>query len=306
MPPTTKDAARPSAAAMRQPGRAATIAEIQRLAELALRWRAEWRPLAIRPLMALAESQRLQGNFAAAIEIYEQVAAARLGDWRKAAWLLAMLRQRRLPFAPRTGIWPAPFVRIENLLPRAEHEHVRAIALSLGPRFVGARVGAGKNRRADESQRRGLAIDGVECEALLTILAQRLHALLPSLQRRLLLEPEAAPHRIGRVDLAAYPHGSFGGAHRDDGPLPYPRLRLNGVYFLHGHPPAFSGGELLLYDTDVQTGYYDRFAFSRIAPTSNSLVVLPTSCYHEVTRVTSRSSALADARLSATILLRSR
>ena len=34
MPPTTRDAARPSAAAMRQPGRATTIAEIQRLAAL--------------------------------------------------------------------------------------------------------------------------------------------------------------------------------------------------------------------------------------------------------------------------------
>ena len=305
MPPTTEDAAGLSAP-MRQPGRAATVAELQRQRERALRRRAERQPLAIGPLMALAESQRLQGDFAAAVEIYEQVAATRLGDWRKAAWLLAMLRQRQLPFAPPSGIWPAPFVRIENFLPPTEHERVFAIALSLAPRFVGARVGAGKNRRADESQRRGLAIDGVECEALRGILAPRLHAVLPSLQQRLRLAPETAPHRIGRMDLVAYPHGSFGGAHRDDGPRPYPRLRLNAVYFLHRDSLAFSGGDLLLYDTDVEAGYYDRFAFSRIAPASNSLVVLPTSCYHEVTEVASRSNALADVRLSATVVLRGR
>ena len=304
MPSATKDAAaRLSVAAMPQSEQVKAIAELHRKGGLALQRQAARQSLTARPLMALAETQRCQGNFAAAIEIYEQVATAQFSDWRKAAWLHAMLRQERLPFAPPGGVWPAPFVRIENFLPRTEHERVHAIALSLAPGFVRARVGAGKYRRVDESQRTGLAIDGVDCAALRGMLTRRFRTLLPSIQRRLRL---MAPLRVGQVDLVAFPHGSFGGAHCDDGPRPHSHLNLNGVYFFHRQPPAFNGGDLLLYDTDIETGHYDRFTFSRIKPASNSLVVLPTSCYHEVTQVASRSSTLADARLSATVLLRGR
>lgn len=305
MPTTTKDAARLSAAAMRQPRRAAAIAALQRQGELALRQRAEQQPLASRPLMALAETQRLQGNFAAAAEIHGQAAATRRGDWRKAAWLHAMLGERRLPFTPPRGIWPAPFAYIENFLPRAEHERMCAIAMSLAADFAGGRVGPPEDRRIDETHRRGLAIEQVDGDKLGTTLVPRCLALLPSIRQRLRLNPRSPERAVG-VSLAAYPHGGFAGPHCDTGPRPYPRLQLHCVYFFHRHPPAFSGGDLLLYDTDVETGDYDRFAFSRIAPASNSLLVLPTSCYHEVAQVTSRSNALADARLSATVLLRGR
>ena len=306
MPPTTKDAARLSAAAMRQRSRATTIAELQRQGELALRRRAERQPLAGRSLMALAETQRTQGNFAAAAEIYEQVAARRRGDWRKAAWLHAMLLagERQLPFTPPSGVWPAPFVQIEDFLPQAEHERMHAIALSLAADFAGGRVGPPEDRRIDESHRRGLAVDHVASDRFGT-LVPRVLALLPGIRRRLRLNPRTADRAVG-VSLAAYPHGGFAGPHCDTGPRPYPRLRLHCVYFFHRAPHAFSGGDLLLYDTDVETGDYDRFAFSRIVPASNSLLVLPTSCYHEVAQVTSRSNALADARLSATVLLRGR
>lgn len=281
-------------------GTVEAIAALHRRGELKLQQRARRKPLSARSLMALAEAHRCQGNFAAAIEAYAQVAAARVGEWRKAAWLHAMLRQAQLPFVPPSGVWPAPFVRVENFLPATEHERVHAIALSLEQRFAAARVGGGEDRRVDESYRRGLAIDRVGCGELRGILVRRLRALLPIIPRRLLLDEEQS-HGIGSVDLAAYLHDSFGGAHCDVGPQPhpYPTMSLNGVYFLHRQPLAFSGGDLLLYDTDIETGISSRLAFSRIEPTSNSLVLLPPNWYHAITRVTSRSAALADARLSA-------
>ena len=284
------------------------IAELHRKGELELqrqRWRAgrrSGRPAAGRPLMALAESHRHQGNFPAAIEIYEQVVAERLGDWRKAAWLRAMLRQERLPFVPPSGVWPAPFVRVENFLPRTEQERVLAIALSLAPRFRKARLGRGEHRRVNESKRRGLAIESVGCEALHGLLAPRIAPLLSSIQERLRLGPKAP--RFTQLALAAYPHGGFGVAHSDGGPRAYPQLRLNAVYFFHRQPLAFAGGDLLLYDTDIENGTPSRFAFSRIAPTSNSLVLLPPSYFHAVTQVASRSRALHDARLSALLSIR--
>lgn len=284
------------------------IAELHRKGELELQrqrrraGRRSGRPVAGRPLMALAESHRYQGNFSAAIEVYEQVVAARLGDWRKAAWLRAMLRQEQLPFVPPSGVWPAPFVYIENFLPPTEQERVLAIALSLAPRFAKARLGRGEQRSVNESKRRGLAIEAVGCDALTALLVPRVRRLLSSIQERLLLGPNAP--QFGNIDLAAYPHGGGGNAHSDGGPRPYPQLRLNAVYFFHHQPLAFTGGDLLLYDTDIENGIPSRFAFSRIAPKSNSLVLLPPSYFHGVTRVASRSSALRDARLSALLSIR--
>ena len=275
------------------------IALLHRKGGRELQRRAAAQPLAAGPLMALAETHRCQGNFKAAIAIYEQVASAQRGDWRKAAWLSAMLRQEQLPFVPPSGVWPAPFVRIENFLPRTEHERVLAIALSLASRFQQARLGSGEHRHVDESRRRGLAIDQVGCDALRGLLVPRLRPLLSSIQERLRLCTPPPPHRFSHIDLAAYPHGNFGGAHCDTSPRPYPRLSLNAVYFFHRQPLAFTGGDLLLYDTDVETGISSRLAFSRIAPTSNSLVLLPASYFHAVTQVASRSSELRDARLSA-------
>ena len=280
----------------------ATIAELQRKGEQALRRRATEASLPVGPLMRLAETRRCQGDFAAAMEVYEQVAATRRGDWRKAAWLGALLRQEALPFAPPSGVWPAPFVQIENFLPPTEHERVFANALSIAPDFAAAQVGSGKHRRIDEERRRALAIDAVESDAFRGALVDRLKALLPGVQRRLRLHPRT--FRAGPAELVAYPHDGFALPHRDSGPSPYPRLRLNGVYYFHREPPPFGGGDLLLYDTNVEGEDYDPFAFSRIRPTGNSLVLVPTSYYHEVALVASRSGALADARLSVGVPLR--
>lgn len=282
-----------------QSTRAEAIAKLQRQGELALRRRADRQPLGVRPLMALAETQRGQGDLAAAAETYAQVAAARVGDWRKAAWLHAMLRGEQLPFVPPRGVWPVPFVHIDDFLPRTAHERVHAIVLSLAPGFAAARVGDDSTRRVDESHRRGLAIDNADCDALRRVLVPRLRALLPGVQRRLRLKPRAASHRIGTVDLAAYPHDGFGGAHCDSGPRHYSHQGLTAVYFCHREPRAFNGGDLLLYDTDVATGAASEHELSRIAPASNSLVLMPHTCCHAVARVASRSRALADARLSA-------
>ena len=273
------------------------IAALHRKGELELRRRAARQPLAARPLTALAETHRCRGNFEAAIEAYGQVAATQLGDWRKAAWLHAMLRQEPLPFVPPSGVWPAPFVRIENFLPRTEHERVLAIALSQAPRFAKARLGHGAARRVDESQRRGLSVEHVGCEALRSLLVTRIRPLLENIQSRLRLSLHA-PGEVSGIELAAYPHDGHGHAHRDTDPLPYRRTSLNGVYFCHRQPLAFTGGDLLLYDTDVETGMASPLALSRIAPTSNSLVLFLPSYCHAITRVASRSCALADARLS--------
>ena len=63
----------------------------------------------------------------------------------------------------------------------------------------------------------------------------------------------------------------------------YRSRKIAFVYFFHRRPRRFSGGDLLLYDTDVDADAYVSGAFSRIAPLRNSIVFFPSACWHQVT-----------------------
>src|SRR5439155_10127989 len=78
--------------------------------------------------------------------------------------------------------------------------------------------------------------------------------------------------------------GGFYQIHRDNsGPKKRAR-RISYAYYFHQRPKRFSGGDLLLYDTDVQQGTCLP-AFTRIVPRDNSIVFFPSSFCHQVTTV---------------------
>ena len=63
-------------------------------------------------------------------------------------------------------------------------------------------------------------------------------------------------------------------------------------------PKRFSGGDLLLYDTDLEADSGRRTAFSRIEPLQNSLVVFPSGYLHEVTSVECVTDDFGDGRFT--------
>ena len=64
----------------------------------------------------------------------------------------------------------------------------------------------------------------------------------------------------------------------------------------HRRPRRFSGGDLLLYDTDVDAKTGHTGAFSRITPLRNGIIFFPSNCYHQVTPVQCETDDFEDAR----------
>ena len=61
------------------------------------------------------------------------------------------------------------------------------------------------------------------------------------------------------------------------------------VYYFHRQPRRFSGGDLLLFDTDPEQDACGA-KYTRIAPSHNSILFFPSACYHQVLPVVCESS----------------
>ncbi len=64
-------------------------------------------------------------------------------------------------------------------------------------------------------------------------------------------------------------------------------------------PKAFSGGELLLYNSKIENNLYvNAESFTKIEPRNNSIVFFLSRCMHEVLPVNCKSKAFADSRFT--------
>ena len=248
-------------------------------------------------LMTLGGIHRAKGNFAAAGDAYRRASRLPGPDRRKAAWLSAMLRGDRLPHAPLQGLGPAPFARIMDFLSPAEHQRVLTRVLAMRASFSPARTGVGACRKVRTEERVGLQIENVADEELRSIFVPKVCGVLPGVRKRLRFEAHNIPLLV--IDVNAYLDGGFGRPHRDS-PIfrGYGRQKLICAYYFHRRPQVFSGGDLLLYDTDIEKGCFRRFSFSRIEPVANSMVIYPAGYMHGITPVQCGTDEFADGRFS--------
>ena len=240
-------------------------------------------------LRQLGDIERGNGRFTAAHQTYRRLCALRPGD-PCASWLCAITGNHRLP-APPTGVRAAPFVQIPNFLTSAEGERLLSWAQNARGRFAPAKVGPSGKRRVDISERRGLAAPPKACKDIGAWLVPKVRAVLPTVSARLRLQGFDSCRIVPAA--AAYLNGGYGRPHRDSPPL------VGNCYF-HAQPRRFSGGDLLLYDTEVETGDFDACAFSRVEPAANSVVFHPGAYVHEVTRVVCGTDRFTDARFAMT------
>ena len=248
----------------------------------------------VRTLMRLGDICRMLGRLADAGDCYSRVTQLRPGG-RKAVWLKSMLSGNASPHAPLPGYWPAPFVRIANFLTPAEHDRVLQLALARRGAFAPGKVGAGSGRRVQPDKRIGLVAGGEACKDIAAWFVPKLRSALPPALTRLRLNP-TLPACID-LKMTSIQDGGYSRPHQDPSPRGEHRLRTPlCIYYFHRRPKAYSGGDLLLYDTDVNAGDCDLSAFSRIEPFDNSLVIFPRIWFHEVTPVRSASGEFADGR----------
>ena len=242
-------------------------------------------------LLRLGDLHRRRGNFTAASEAYGRLRALRRGD-RRARWLRAVTAGERLPAMPPAGLRAAPFVHIRDFLSHAERERLLSAALEMRGLFAPAGVGRGAARKVRPSARRALEARLPSRSGVCAWLVPKIRGALPKVC--MLLRVNGLDRRRMSLAMVAYADGGFGARHRDSFPL-------LGILYFHRDPRPFSGGNLLLHDTEVETGRCSAFDFSRVAPITGSIVFYPGRYMHEVTPVACASGDFADARLSVSV-----
>jgi Rps23 Pro-64 3,4-dihydroxylase Tpa1-like proline 4-hydroxylase len=85
-----------------------------------------------------------------------------------------------------------------------------------------------------------------------------------------------------------------------DAPRNSPRVNrvINFVYYFHRVPRPYTGGELLLFDSDVEADTYTRARFTRVVTEDNTIIFFPSPYYHSVLPVECPSKDFSDSRFA--------
>lgn len=250
-------------------------------------------PHETKALRRLGDVLRGKGAFSAALDTYRRLHAAD-PDHPAAAWGISILRGGRVPHTAPPGPRPVPFVRLTNFLTQAQQKR---LCMSSGWRgtnsFVPAQVGTGDVRR---ETRTAWVADRRMVRDVRPWFGPKLRSVLPHVLARWRME---ALHRSRiEMDVTVHLGGEFYTRHRDNAEEGNRPRKLSYVYYFHRQPRPFAGGDLLLYDTDLETSRATAAAFTRIEPLHNSLVIFPSDAYHEITPVECDTRDFLDGRFT--------
>lgn len=197
------------------------------------------------------------------------------------------------------------YIVIDDFLPAAEAAALLAHAQAHADHFApGTLGGVGSSGRLDLKIRSGLILDQDMHKVQEPFLAA-VDASFASLCRAVGVAPfEIHRHETG---MTAYRDGTHYGRHIDTrtGPLSAGRQdvrMLSCVYYLHGEPRGFSGGDLLIHAFNA-----DMLPSAEpivVEPRHNRLVAFPSFVVHEVTTTEVPRDAFADARFAINCWLR--
>lgn len=188
------------------------------------------------------------------------------------------------------GLSHSPYVLIDDFLAQADFERVLAFALAQEGAYAGATV-------TDTAQDYRCAKVLFDLAPVIDLFLPRVKSMAPEMFRLL----DLAPITIKNIEcqLTAHGEGDFFKRHNDNGSKETAGRVMSYVYYFNRAPKAFSGGLLRMYETVVENGFYTGGkAFHDIEPRCNSLVVFPSHCQHEVTKVVCPSGQFADRRFT--------
>jgi len=175
----------------------------------------------------------------------------------------------------------------------ALYEHICASASDYEPSRVS--YGGAADREIDEIHRKSMvnSDDPWIRERMLPQLAAPI-----GVARRFYGIERIPPGRM-QLQVTASGAGDFFALHCDDGnPEQFARM-LTFVFYLHGKPRRFSGGDLRVFDSQrVQGIFLAATTHVAIEPRDNRLIIFPSDRYHEVMRVDGATPAFGDRRIT--------
>ncbi len=191
---------------------------------------------------------------------------------------------------PTPEIQTSRYVQIDNFLSAEEASHLLSYALSQEAAFVPTSTSTGAT-----DYRRSLILYALPDSA--DLISERLQAALPDVLGKLEIPP--FPVAQIEVQLTAHNDGNYYKIHNDNGSPDVANRELTYVYYFYREPKPFSGGELRLYDSQIEHGFYTAAeSYTTLEPGHNRLVVFLSRYLHEVLPVTCASQAFADSRFT--------
>ena len=231
-------------------------------------------------LEALGQIHRKKGDLESASKVYERLQTVFPGH-STAAYLSAVLEGETLPFsAPQVMPWPAPFVRIANFFSQDDRDRLFQIAREYRGDFERLTIYSqeGEELHEEEQVRTQIGLKGNR--EVPEIVKTSILELLPSVLPRLQIDP--FPIGFFSAELALSRDGHFALAHRDDHDG---RFKVSFAYYFYQQPKSFSGGDLLLYDSDTEKREFLSAQFTQVKHADNSLLLFPSTYFHQITRV---------------------
>ncbi len=189
------------------------------------------------------------------------------------------------------GFQSCPFIILDDVFdPEYQSALLNDVTSSPG-RYKSSKLGEKTNAKYDPSIRKSL--QGVMQKQLRI---KFLDCLAPKLSIfDEMLDEKVSHYEFFGFFYLIYVYGYFK-KHSDAGSN-YKYRSLTVVYFFHNEPRRFSGGDLLLYDTNVKEGSSNG-DFTRVLCKNNRLVIFPSEYFHEVLEVSSENGDIQNARFT--------
>lgn len=258
-------------------------------AERILERRVEQNPQDIDALQRLGEVARQKGELSRASELYERL--AQCAPKHPSAQFLSRCLVGKLDahHTPKGTVWPAPFVLLESFLPEETNRRLLQIACANQTKFEPATVGG---TSYSPELRQQINLDNEEIKDLMKPAV--VPALLQAWPKLVQNSPSSNPAYRGLTVTLTH-NQQFGRIHRDDVGGKY---SVSCVYYFHQEPRAFTGGALLLYDTQQDGLEVQTRLFTQVKPNNNSVIFYPSHVYHQITSVSCEQNDFAKGRFA--------
>ncbi|NJK60598.1 MAG: proline hydroxylase [Oscillatoriales cyanobacterium SM2_1_8] len=194
--------------------------------------------------------------------------------------------------SPQTvpAVFPSQVLRIENFLSPAVNRALYAYALNQERSFVPTQNSAG-----DDDYRRSHYLPSFPEYG--EMMKKQVAAAVPTVLQR--LEMPAWSVDYIEIQLTAHNDGNYYKIHNDNGSPDAASRELTYVYYFHREPKPFAGGELRVYDSRIENGFYVAAdSFQTIEPQNNAIVFFLSRYLHEVLPVRCPSQGFADSRFT--------
>ncbi|MFM7426540.1 MAG: 2OG-Fe(II) oxygenase [Elainella sp.] len=204
--------------------------------------------------------------------------------------LLVEQNQTALAAAPVQSSLVSEYLQLDQFLTTAEHQALLDYVQQRAAEFVPTTT-----FKSAENYRESVVL--YSFPEFMTLITERIQDRLPELFQRF----HIAPFPVSQIEaqLTAHNDGQFYKIHNDNGSQDTATRELTYVYYFHREPKAFSGGELLIYDSVIQNNHYVQAStFHTIQPRNNSIVFFRSRYLHEVLPIRCPSQQFADSRFT--------